>query len=117
MQCEGVDMIGLKRRQRLIQRLLQMVDRKIVMLHAARVVRAAGHHDADLGDELQPRAQTRPQRERGAHQRIGGVTAVDIGQIQGVDAQAQRGFQQIGHGLRRQLRAPVAEAHRAEDRR
>ena len=56
VQHQRVDMIGIQRDQRVVERILQMFDRQIVMLHAARVVRAAGHHDADLGDQCEARA-------------------------------------------------------------
>ena len=116
VQHQRVDTVRMQRGQGGVERSLQMVGRQIVMMHAAWVARAAGHHDAYLRDQPEPRAQPRAQCERGADQRIGGVSAVDIGQIERVDAEVERGFQQIGHGLRRQLRAPFAEAHRAEDR-
>jgi hypothetical protein len=95
----------------------QVFDRQIVVLHAARIARAAGHDDADLRDQSQPCAQAWTCREGRADQRVGAVAAVDVGEIEGVDAGIERGFEQVGHRRGRQSRAPLAEAHGAEDRR
>ena len=115
VQRQHFDMIAAQRGQRLVQRGAQMLDRQIVVGHAARIAGTARHDDADLGDQPVSFAQPGPKRECRADQRIGGVAAVNVGQIQRVDSEIERGFQQIRDFRRRQSRAPFAEAHRAED--
>ena len=115
VQRQHFDMIAAQRGQRLVQRGAQMLDRQIVVGHAARIAGTARHDDADLGDQPVSFAQPGPKRERRADQRVGGVAAVDVGQIQRVDSEIERGFQQIRHRGGRQSCAPFAEAHRAED--
>ena len=115
VQGQRFDVIRSQRGQRVAQRIAQMLNRQIVVGHAARIAGTARHDDADLGDQPVSFAQPGPKRECRADQRIGGVSAVNVCQIQRVDSEIERGFQQIRDFRGRQSRAPLAEAHRAEN--
>jgi len=117
MQHQHIHVIGLQVAQAGVQRRAQVAYRQVVVLDAARVARTAAADDADLGQQVEPLPQAGTRRQRVADQRIGRVVAVDVGQVEGVDAGIQRSFEQTRDGAWRQVRAPTAETHGAEDRR